>query len=166
MTVPLIAVVQATVADAEALLDLQRDAYQCEAELYGNFSIPPLMQTVEAMRDDLRTQVVIKAVERDRIVGSARAYERDGTAFIGRVMVTPALQGQGVGRRLMAAIEAEFPGVRRFELFTGHLSARNLRFYRALGYQDFKTVAVGPTLSLVYLEKCASNTGSLGRKPG
>lgn len=146
-------VVRASVADAEAILALQRLAYQSEAELYGDFSIPPLLQTLEEMQDDLRTQVVIKAVRDDRLIGSARAYQRDDTAFIGRVIVSPAMQGQGWGKRIMGAIEAEFPGVRRFELFTGHLSTRNLRFYRSLGYQEFKTIAVDARLSFVYLQK-------------
>lgn len=149
----MIEIVRATLADAEEILALQKLAYQSEAALYADSSIPPLLQTVEEMRDDLRTQVVVKAVEGDRIVASARAYERDGTTFIGRVIVSPALQGQGLGTRIMTAIEAEFPTVRRFELFTGHLSSRNLRFYRTLGYQEFKTVAVNQRMSFVYLEK-------------
>jgi ribosomal protein S18 acetylase RimI-like enzyme len=152
----MIDIVRATLADAEAILALQKQAYQSEAALYGDPSIPPLVQTIEEMREDLRTQVVVKAMDGERVVGSARAYERDGTTFIGRVIVSPALQGQGLGKRIMAAIEAEFPNARRFELFTGHLSTRNLRFYRTLGYQEYKTVAVSGTLSFVYLEKHVS----------
>jgi GNAT superfamily N-acetyltransferase len=144
---------RAAVADAAAILALQKAAYHSEAEQYGDFTIPPLVQTLEAMRDDLRTQVVVKAVRDGHIVASARAYQRDGTAFIGRVIVIPAMQGQGLGKRIMGAIEAEFPAVRRFELFTGHLSTRNLHFYRSLGYVEFKTVAVHTRLSFVYLEK-------------
>lgn len=143
----------ASVTDAESILALQKLAYQSEATLYGDPSIPPLVQTLEQMRDDLRTQIVIKAIAGDDLVASARAHEKDGTAFIGRVIVHPAWQGQGLGKRVMAAIEAQFPGVRRFELFTGHLSKRNLGFYRGLGYREFKTLLVSPTLSFVYLEK-------------
>jgi GNAT superfamily N-acetyltransferase len=149
----------AGVDDAEALLDLQKLAYQSEAELYGDLRIPPLLQTLEEMRQDLRTQTVVKASWGDSgIVASARAYEANGTAFIGRVIVHPRLQGQGIGKRVMAAIEAEFPRVRRFELFTGHASIRNLRFYRELGYTDFKTSVVTAALSFVYLEKAQSPT--------
>jgi GNAT superfamily N-acetyltransferase len=144
---------RASLVDAEAILALQKLAYQSEAELYGDPTIPPLTQTAEEMRNDLRTQVVVKAMLDGEIVASARGYEKEGTAFIGRVIVHPMLQGQGVGKRIMAAIEAEFPAVRRFELFTGHLSSRNLGFYRGLGYQDFKTVVLSSTLSFVYLEK-------------
>lgn len=153
MSDPTIDIGLASVADAEEILALQKLAYQSEAELYHDASIPPLLQTVEEMREDLRRQVVLKAVRAGTTVASARAYQERDTAFIGRVIVHPSLQGQGLGKRIMAAIEAHFPRVRRFELFTGHLSTRNLHFYRGLGYRDFKTVAVNPTLSFVYLEK-------------
>jgi ribosomal protein S18 acetylase RimI-like enzyme len=153
MTTPTIQ--PATLADAAEILALQKLAYQSEAELYGDPSIPPLMQTLSEMEDDLRTQVVLKASNDGEIVASARAYEKDGTASIGRVIVHPRLQGRGLGKRIMAAIEARFPDARRFELFTGHRSTRNLGFYRGLGYEDFKTVALTPTILFVYLEKQA-----------
>jgi GNAT superfamily N-acetyltransferase len=146
----------ATLDDATEILALQKLAYQEEAERYGDDSIPPLTQTLSGMEEDLRALVVIKLVEDGRIVGSARAYEQDGTVFIGRVIVHPDRQGQGLGRRIMAYLEARFPAARRFELFTGHLSTRNLAFYRRLGYRDFKTVALTPTIHFVYLEKLAA----------
>lgn len=146
-------IMTASVADAEAILALQKLAYLSEAERYRDFSIPPLKQTLDEMRDDLRQQVVLKAVHGAEIVASARAYEEGDTAFIGRVIVHPDLQGRGLGKDIMASVEARFPQVRRFELFTGHLSARNLGFYRGLGYHDFKTIVVSPALSFIYLEK-------------
>jgi ribosomal protein S18 acetylase RimI-like enzyme len=152
---PMLDIAIARVTDAEAILSLQRLAYQSEAELYHDFSIPPLLQTLEQMREDLQKQLVLKATRGTEVVASARAYQEGDTVFIGRVIVHPALQGQGLGKRIMAAIQAQFPQAVRFELFTGHLSTRNLRFYRALGYRDFKTVVVSPTLSFVYLEKPA-----------
>jgi ribosomal protein S18 acetylase RimI-like enzyme len=153
MTTPTILL--STVADAAEILALQKLAYQSESELYGDQSIPPLMQTLSEMEDDLRTQMVLKATIDGEIVASARAYEKDGTAFIGRVIVDPRMQGRGVGKRIMAAIESRFPQARRFELFTGHLSTRNLGFYRGLGYTAFKTVALTSAIQFVYLEKQA-----------
>ena len=143
----------ATLSDAGEILALQKLAYQSEAERYGDYSIPPLLQTLAEMEDDLRTQIVIKATLDGEIVASARAFEKDGTVFIGRVIVHPRLQGKGLGKRIMIDIEARFSTAQRFELFTGHLSHRNLGFYRGLGYRDFKTVALTPSIQFVYLEK-------------
>jgi hypothetical protein len=43
---------RASVEDAQEILALQRLAYQSEAEIYDDYSIPPLTQTLEAIRAD------------------------------------------------------------------------------------------------------------------
>jgi ribosomal protein S18 acetylase RimI-like enzyme len=58
------------------------------------------------------------------------------TCHVGRLAVAPDLQGSGVGTALLRAIEERFPGVPRFELFTGGRSEPNLRLYRRFGYAD------------------------------
>lgn len=50
-------------------------------------------------------------------------------------MVAPDLAGGGIGRRLLEHIEAQAPTqVTRFVLYTGALSARNIRLYERAGY--------------------------------
>jgi ribosomal protein S18 acetylase RimI-like enzyme len=68
-------------------------------------------------------------------------------------MVHPDLQGRGIGTRLMVAIEQLFPEARRFELFTGSLSVRNIALYKHLGYETFTTETVSEKISLVFMEK-------------
>jgi hypothetical protein len=53
----------------------------------------------------------------------------------------------------MEEIETRFGHAERFELFTGHKSERNLRFYRKRGYEAFRSESVTGNLTLVYLEK-------------
>jgi ribosomal protein S18 acetylase RimI-like enzyme len=156
MSYPPLLVTTATRADAAEILALQKLAYRSEAELYGDFSIPPMLQTLSGMEEDLAQQVVLKATVGERIVGSVRAYRKDATVFIGRLIVQPDVQGRGYGKQLMHAIEASFPGASRFELFTGDRSERNLGLYRKLGYRDFKVEALTPAIRFVYLEKPAS----------
>jgi ribosomal protein S18 acetylase RimI-like enzyme len=144
---------QASVADAEAILALQKLAYRSEAAIYDDFEIPPLCQTLAEMQQDISRQLVLKATLGGRIVGSVRGHEREGTCHIGRLIVDPACQNRGIGRRLMAAIEERFRGVRRYELFTGHRSERNLALYRKLGYLAFRSEAASDRLCIVYLEK-------------
>jgi GNAT superfamily N-acetyltransferase len=76
----------------------------------------------------------------------------DQTCLIARLIVHPDFQNQGIGTRLMLAIEAAFAHAIRYELFTGHKSSA-LHLYSKLGYLPFKTVPVHENLSLVYLEK-------------
>ena len=53
----------------------------------------------------------------------------------------------------MQAIEVHLKMADRYELFTGHRSARNLYLYRKLGYREFKRLPVNDSIILVFLEK-------------
>ncbi|MBN1477334.1 GNAT family N-acetyltransferase [Candidatus Sumerlaeota bacterium] len=147
----------ATPDDAEEILVLQRLAYRSEAEIYDDHTLPPLTQTLEEMRADFETQVILKAVADGEIVGSVRACLRDGTCHIGRLIVHPDHQGRGLGKRMMAAIEEHFQEAERFELFTGHRSERNLHLYRGLGYRVFAERPVSEKVTLVFMEKRAQS---------
>jgi len=146
--------------DAEAILKLQRLAYQSEAVLYHDTSLPPLLETLDEIRAACRNGVILKAVSDNIIVGSVRGGLCDDTCLIARLVVHPDFRNQGIGTRLMLAIEAAFAHVARYELFTGHKSSA-LRLYRRLGYLSFKTIPVHEHLNLVYLERHSqSNSGN------
>ena len=149
----------ANLNDAEAILDLQKRAYVSEAKIYNDYTIPPLTQALDQIKNEIRDQNFLKAIEDSnntlKIVGSVRAYAKDNTAFIGRLMVEPKLQNRGIGTLLMKAIEQQFtaPEVTRYELFTGHKSIRNLCLYQKLGYREFKRIPVNETVTMVFMEK-------------
>ena len=145
---------QAGVGDAEEILKVQRLAYRSEAELYGNPGIPPMIQTLAELQAQFEDHLILKGtIEGGRIVGSVRARVVQGTCYIGRLVVHPEFQNRGLGTALMHEIEARFPQAERFELFTGHRSAKNLHLYRNLGYRELRRERVDATLELVYLEK-------------
>lgn len=141
--------------DADEILALQKLCYRSEAEIYGRFDIEPLTQTLEQARADMAAHLVLKLVQAGQIIGSVRGREEGDSCLIGKLIVHPERQNRGYGRRLLAELEARFPGCRRFELFTGHRSEKNLALYIRAGYRAFKAVPVGPGLELVYLEKLA-----------
>ncbi len=143
----------AGVGDAGEILDLQKLAYQSEAAIYGDFAIPPLVQSLEDMEADFRKEVFLKATVDGRIVGSVRGHMQEGTCHIGRLIVRPEFQNRGVGTSLMRAIEVHFTDARRYELFTGDRSERNLHLYRKLGYRAFRTTALTDLVTIVHLEK-------------
>ncbi len=143
----------ASINDAASILELQRLAYQSEAVLYGDWSIPPLMQTVEALRAEIARMIFLKATEDEAIVGSVRAVAHEGTCSIGRLIVHPQYQRRGIGTRLMGAIEAMFPNAAVFELFTGTKSTGNIRLYERLGYTASRTARLSDTVSLVFMTK-------------
>ena len=144
---------RATIGDAQAILNLQKLAYQSEAELYQDWMISPLTQTLEELAREFETHCFLKAVSGGELMGSVRAHLKEGTCFIGRLIVHPHWQNQGIGARLMAAIENRFGDAQRYELFTGDRSERNLHLYQKLGYQPFRSERLDEHITLVFLEK-------------
>lgn len=147
----------ATPQDAEAILHLQYTAYQSEAALYNDLALPPLTQTLPQLLAEFDSHIILKATRAGCLVGSVRAQRLAETGHIGRLMVDPAHQGQGIGRSLMHAIEVALAPVERYELFTGDRSIRNLELYQRLGYQPIRSVNLNDHVTLIYLEKVVSN---------
>jgi phosphoribosylanthranilate isomerase/ribosomal protein S18 acetylase RimI-like enzyme len=145
----------ARVDDAAEILILQKLAYQSEAELNQDFSIPPLTQTQAEIESEFTGKRFLKACTGGRIIGSVRGELRDGTCRIGRLIVHPDWQNRGIGSRLLRAVETLFPEAERFELFTSDRSERNLYLYRKMGYCEFKRESLNERVTLVYLEKRA-----------
>jgi len=150
----MITIKKAEQKDLKAILALQYLAYQSEAKLFGSMDIPPLKQTIEEVCDEYEKGTVLKAVDgAGTIIGSVRAYRENETVYIGKLMVHPSMQNQGLGTKLLLAMEQEYPN-QRYELFTSTKSISNIRLYERLGYKIFKEEAVSEELQFVYLEKC------------
>ncbi len=139
--------------DLEAVLVLQKLAYISEAEIIGDFTIAPLHQTLAEIQEEFKTQIFLVVREQGDIIGSVRAYESEATCYIGKLIVHPDCQNHGWGTRLLLDVERLFPQVRRYELFTGQKSEKNLHLYEKLGYQQFRHQVISDRLTLVFLEK-------------
>jgi GNAT superfamily N-acetyltransferase len=137
------------------ILALQREAYQSEAAIYDDYSIQPLTQSLGELAQEYERGVILKAVLNGEIIGSVRAYSNDNTAYIGKLIVKPSHQNKGLGRQLIQEIESKFPG-KRYELFTGSKSEKNIALYKKCGYTRFSDRTAAPGLTLVYLEKTDS----------
>lgn len=145
---------RATAADLPELLALQKVAYQSEAEIYGDTSLPALRQTLAEMTADFDHMVFLKGVVDGKIAASVRGYDAgQGSVNLLRLSVLPYFRGHKIGRRLITAIEAEFPQAKRFELFTGHRSVINIHIYTQMGYTNFKTEPFNEHIEWVYMEK-------------
>jgi phosphoribosylanthranilate isomerase len=144
---------EASPAEAAEILALQKLAYQSEAELNDDFSIPPLTQTLEEIREEFGKSIVLIAGAEEKIIGSVRAHMEGGFCLIGRLIVHPDWQNQGIGGRLLDKIELHFPRTRLYSLFTGVRSKRNLYFYRKHGYKESHRTALNDKTPIVFLEK-------------
>jgi ribosomal protein S18 acetylase RimI-like enzyme len=147
-------ITKASVDDAEEILKLQKLAYLSEAEIYNDYSIPPLTQTLEEISADFKEYLILKATINRVIIGSVRGQlNEDGDCYIARFMVHPDFQKRGIGTRLMKAIEEQFPQVKSYTLGTGHRSESNLRLYQKLGYKPCGSERLSDNVTIVHLEK-------------
>ncbi|MFI6388426.1 GNAT family N-acetyltransferase [Nonomuraea sp. NPDC050540] len=146
---------RAVAADAGEILTLQRAAYVTEAQLYGDPFIAPLVESAEQVRKAVESATVLKAVDGGRIVGAVRGQLSGTTCLVGRLVIAPDRQGQGIGTALLAALHARVPQATAFDLFTGHLSM-SLRLYHKLGYRETHRERMDDHLTLVHLRRPVS----------
>ncbi|AXE25632.1 GNAT family N-acetyltransferase [Streptomyces globosus] len=148
----------AVAEDTEQILKLQYLAFQREAELYGNYRIQPLTQTLDSLKAELASDTVLVARLGEEVVGTVRGrIDEDGAGSIAKLCVHPRLQGHGLGARLLHAVEEALGGREsaptRFRLHTGHKSESNLRLYRKAGYVQVGGRTASDGVRLVVLEK-------------
>ncbi|MBR3465460.1 MAG: GNAT family N-acetyltransferase [Clostridiales bacterium] len=146
-------IIRAEFEDLPEILELQYLAYQSEAALFGSKDIPPLKETLEEVQEEYKKGTVLKLVtDEEEIIGSVRAYEKNGTAYIGKLMVHPDNRCKGYGSMLLNEIEKYYPG-KRYELFTSTRSVDNIRLYEKNGYRIFDRKEIDAELVFVYMEK-------------
>jgi PncC family amidohydrolase len=139
-------------SDAGEVLTVQRAAFVSEAQIYGSADMSPLTQTLEQLEAELHTAQGWVARRRGRLVGAVRARETDDVLLIGRIAIAPDMQGEGIGRRLLAAAEnASSASVA--ELFTGSLSEANIRLYESCGYSETQRIEQGDGTAQVFMRK-------------
>ncbi|MGN0917976.1 MAG: GNAT family N-acetyltransferase [Oxalobacter sp.] len=142
--------------DLPEILALQHLAYQSEANLFSSRDIPPLRQTIEELTAEYQKTAVQfwKVSVQGKIVGSVRTEKQKETVLIGKLMVLPAYQKQGIGSQMMKMVEQMHQGY-RLELFTSTRSLANIRLYEKLGYLKFRDQKINDELTLVFMEKNA-----------
>ncbi len=146
---------RAVPADVPELLILQRACWVQEALANPGVEIPALHESVDDVRAGLGEWDTYVARRAGRLIGAVRG-RLDGPEQqvwdIGRVMVAPDLQGEGLGRALLEHIQAVAPDdVTSYVLFTGAGSERNLRMYKKAGFRIRKDLP-GP-VGVVVLTK-------------
>ena len=122
----------ATVADADAVRDLTREAYAKWVPLIGREPMPMTVDYGRAVVEH-RFDLLLVGGELAALIETA---PEDGQLLIVNVAVRPAFQGRGFGVRLLKLAEAHaaLTGLSGTRLYTNKLFDENLRLYAWLGY--------------------------------
>ncbi len=143
----------ATEQDLEQILQLQKKSFHSQALIYNDFNLPPLVQTIEDLKEEFRLKAIYKVELGGNIIASIRCCIRDDTLYFEKLIVDPDFQNRGIGTKIMTDIETKYSSaVDRYALFTGHKSVRNLHIYSKLGYKEISQETVSG-YNLIYMEK-------------
>ncbi|MFV0461915.1 MAG: tRNA (guanosine(37)-N1)-methyltransferase TrmD [Nostocoides sp.] len=149
-------------ADAAELLVLQRACWLPEGREADSWQIPALLESLDEVAASLvaasgwttwLARTPTAGDDPGRLVGSVRARRRPGeepTWEISRLMLAPDVQDRGLGQALLRLAENQAPpGIRRFCLLIGAVSARQRWIYGKAGYRRAPGESGGPgTLEL------------------
>jgi predicted N-acetyltransferase YhbS len=148
--------------DVEACGRVFYDAFASIAERHG-FPVEPGTRDFTAFHAGMMQSLdgIVRVVaERDgTVVGAGYADARGPIVGIGPVSVAPASQDEGVGRRLMAALEERTRGAAGARLVQTAYHARSLALYAKLGF------AVREPLSVFQGEPLRRSTPGRGVRP-
>jgi GNAT superfamily N-acetyltransferase len=123
---------RASIVDLDAVCRVQRQAYAANRLVLG---VEPLPLTAD-YRDVLQTREVWVAEIAANIVAVLILILESDCLLIWSIATTPALQGSGLGRRLLRHAEAEARrlGYCRIRLYTGEKLCSNIAWYARHGY--------------------------------
>jgi len=137
-------------ATARALLELQRAAYRLEAELIGSGAIPPLHETLAEL---VAVDEIFLGARIDRALAGAISWKVvDATLDVHRLIVSPASQRNGLGRRLLRSVldaHAELPAI----VQTGADNHPARALYASEGFAVVDEIEPAPGLRVVRLRR-------------
>lgn len=111
---------------------IQRDAYEVEAELIGSRNIPPLHETIEQLRDSEESFFGFFIGE--ELVGFIAVENEDGLLRISRLVVSPVNFGKGVGSQLVQYILDHERHGQKIVVSTGEKNLPAKALYEKFGF--------------------------------
>ena len=143
----------ATIQDVPELQELQHKAFGPQCIELGWEDAPPMTELLEHAYEDFAQCTTLKVLDdEERIIGSIRGNVKDGSLYMGRLMVLPEYLQQGIGKQLFREIQRLLPHNRAW-LCTCKQVQAPYEFYLREGFRPYKDEIVGPGLTWVYMEK-------------
>lgn len=122
--------------EAERILEIQREAFKEELELYQDFKTNPATESILKLLYKINKNLHYSIFLEHRMIGAAELrLDSETECYINRIFLVPEFQNQGWGTKIIEYFEEQFPHVTKWTLCTPHKSYRNHHFYEKLGYK-------------------------------
>ncbi len=133
-----------------AAFQLQKDSYEEEAKLIGSRMIPPLLETLDALRN-AQERFYGEFLE-GRLVGLIAMTEEEPHLRVSRLAVAPWAFGRGIASRLLEfALEQAGPN-QRTVVSTGKANTPARRLYEKFGFRWVREFHAGEIALVEYLK--------------
>ena len=136
----------ATVADIAAIKDLLNSAYRGEESKKGWTTEADLIagdtRTDEATITHVMLQsgsvFLIYKEEQQKIIGCVNLQQHDAKLYLGMFSVSPPLQGRGIGKQILLAVEEYAHHLQKKAIYMSVISLRTelINWYIRHGYAD------------------------------
>lgn len=136
---------------AEAILKLQLESYRIEAELIDFYEIPPLLDTIDTLRNCGET--FLGYVSDGEIVGAISFKKNDTLLDIHRLMVDPNHFKKGIARKLLNYVECFDHQITEMTVSTGTKNIPAINLYNHFGFQKVNELIVADHLSTTVFKK-------------
>ena len=139
--------------DVPVLLDLQRKAFGPYCKALGWEDALPMTESLENAYEEFAQCTTLKVqTTSNSIIGSIRGNITEDSLYIGRLMVLPEYQQQGIGKLLLREIQKYMPHKRAWLCVLQQITFA-YDFYMREGFKPYMTEDAGRGMTWIYMEK-------------
>ncbi|SFC51819.1 Acetyltransferase (GNAT) domain-containing protein [Bacillus sp. OV322] len=140
--------------EAGVLLNIQKEAFRDDLQKYRDYSTSPAAETRRMLAHRIRFSNHYTIIADGRIAGGVDIMKITKHHYrLFRIFLDTAFQNQGLGAKVIALAERNFPEAEMWSLNTPQDNFRNRYFYEKLGYKVVGASKINDSLSLLEYEK-------------
>ncbi len=149
-----IKIIRTRLEEVEILLEIQKEAFQPDLELYQDFDSNPAVEPIDRLKLKVERYYYYTIFIDGKIVGGIDIRPLEENHYrLNRIFLHPNFQDKGYGSKIIKIIEDEFPFAKKWSLDTPFKNFRNHHFYEKLGYRKVGEHKVTEKLTLFDYEK-------------
>lgn len=136
---------------AAEIYDLQKNAYEVEANIIGYLDLPPLKETVQDLQQC--GELFLGYVLEGKVLGAISYKTSTDLLDIHRLMVHPLHFRKGIAHALLVHLEECEAAICEWIVSTGTGNTPAINFYKRNGFQAINEVKVNERLSITNLKR-------------